>query len=127
MRLSDQPGVEWADEKQVISVAALMMRRVLTDYARNHQRQKRWGGLYRVDLADVNLTGGGMQIELLALDEALERFCSDYPDECKVIELRFFGGLSIKEVADVLGVSESTVSRDFSFARAWLLNELGIA
>ncbi len=68
-----------------------------------------------------------MQIELLALDEALERFCSDYPDECKVIELRFFGGLSIKEVADVLGVSESTVSRDFSFARAWLLNELGIA
>ena len=126
VRLSEQAKVEWANEKQVIGIAALMMRRVLTDYARSHRRQKRGGGFYRVDIDDADFGGQSRDIDIIALDEALDRLSAQYPQECKVVELRFFGGLSTREVSQIIGVSESTIKRDFGFARAWLLHELGI-
>ena len=124
LRIIEQDNVAWRSEEHFVGVAAMMMRRVLINHAKSHKRQKRGGGSYKIAIADAELaTQDG--IDMVDLDEALERFSLEHTDESRIVELRFFGGLSIAETARVLGVSESTVERDWKFARTWLLRELG--
>ncbi|HYO92361.1 MAG TPA: ECF-type sigma factor [Pyrinomonadaceae bacterium] len=123
MRLAAQENVCWHNRDQFIGVAAEMMRRVLIDHARGHKRGKRWGG-HRISMAEADCFAEGYADELLVLDEALRRLARKHPQKVRVVELRFFGGLSIEETARVLGVSDSTVERDWKFARALLAREL---
>lgn len=124
MRLSVQDGVGWRNREHFLGVAAAIMRRVLVDHARGHKRYKRWGGL-KLPLAEADGCGAGNLEDLLALDEALMRLARRHPQKSRVVELRFFGGLSIEETARIMEVSDSTVERDWKFARAWLAREMG--
>jgi RNA polymerase sigma factor (TIGR02999 family) len=125
LRLADQESVRWQNREHFIGVAAQMMRRILVDYARGHKREKRGGGEYKLSLGEADRLPRHVNLNLVTLDEALEKLSRDYPQECMVVELRFFGGLSIEETAKVLGVSDSTVERDWKFARALLQREIG--
>lgn len=126
VRLVDQASVEWRGRAHFFAIAARMMRRILVDHARRRQTERRGGG-------DVHVTwteGAGAEREerihdLLALHEALERLASLDERQASVVELRFFGGLDVKETAHALEVSPSTVKRDWAFAQAWLTSELG--
>jgi RNA polymerase sigma factor (TIGR02999 family) len=124
LRLIDWKTVEWQNRAQFFAMASQMMRHILVDYARAQHREKRGGGAVHVSLsqaAGVALETAG---DLLALDEALRTLESFAPRQGRVVELRFFGGLSLEEAAEVLGVSVGTVRRDWSLARAWLYREL---
>jgi RNA polymerase sigma factor (TIGR02999 family) len=123
MRLAAQRGVDWRNREHFVGVAAEMMRRVLVDHARGHRRAKRGGGL-RLPLTEADGFAEGEADELVALDEALRRLARRHPQKSRIVELRFFGGLSIEETARVLSVSDSTVERDWKFARAWLAREV---
>jgi RNA polymerase sigma-70 factor (ECF subfamily) len=123
MRLAAQEGVGWRNREHFLGVAAAMMRRVLVDHARGHKRDKRGGGL-KLALAETDGYVEGTPDDLLALDVALRRLERKHLQKSRVVELRFFGGLSIEETARILGVSESTVERDWKFARAWLAREI---
>jgi RNA polymerase sigma factor (TIGR02999 family) len=101
-----------------------MMRRVLVDHARGHNRDKRGSGVVDLPLASADRIAKTRDVDLVTLDEALKRFIIDYPEESEIVELRFFGGLSITETAKVLKVSDSTVERGWRFARAWLVREM---
>jgi RNA polymerase sigma factor (TIGR02999 family) len=124
-RLVDQKGVRWQNRAQFYGVAAQIMRRILLNHARDQNRLKRGGGALRVSLVDAELMSDAESAEMLALDDALKRLELIYPRKCRVVELRFFGGLSIEETAEVLKVSPPTVLRDWKMAKAWLLRELG--
>jgi RNA polymerase sigma factor (TIGR02999 family) len=124
VRLIDLRRIAWRDRTHFFALAARLMRRILVDYARARQYQKRGGGLQRVplDLAgDVSL---GRSDDLVALDDALSALARVDPRKAQVVELRHFGGLSVAEVAEVLAVSEQTVMRDWRLAKMWLLREL---
>ena len=129
LKLKDQGRAQWLDREQFFAIAARVMRRVLVDYARRHWAQRR-GGLRRRPVAIDEAEEAGLlatperAAELLALDEALERLAAMDPRLGLVVDCRFFGGLSEAETARVLGVSERTVSRDWSIARGWLYGEL---
>ena len=122
MRLAAQERVEWRNREHFLSVAATMMRRVLVDHARGHRRDKRWGG-QKLRLTEVDGCADE-EVDLVALDEALRRLARRHPQKSRIVELRFFGGLSVEETASILNVSDSTVARDWKFARAWLAREL---
>ena len=130
LRLADQSRAEWVDRQQFLAVAARTMRRVLVDYARRHWAQRRGGGAHRhpVALEDAEDAGAlavaSRADELLALDEALARLALVDARLCRVVECRFFAGLSEVETAEALGVSQRTVSRDWTTARGWLYREL---
>ena len=123
-RLVDQKSVRWQNRAQFYGVAAQIMRRILLNHARDQNRLKRGGGALRVSLVDAELMSDAESAEMLALDDALKRLELIYPRKCRVVELRFFGGLSIEETAEVLKVSPPTVLRDWKMAKAWLLREL---
>jgi RNA polymerase sigma factor (TIGR02999 family) len=123
MRLAAQEGVDWRNREHFVGVAAEMMRRVLVDHARGHKRDKRGGGM-RLPLTEADGFAEGEAEDVVALDEALKRLARWHPQKSRVVELRFFGGLSIEETARLLGVSDSTVERDWKFARAWLAREM---
>jgi RNA polymerase sigma factor (TIGR02999 family) len=124
LRLIGQDAVRWRNRDHFIAVAATMMRRVLVDHARGHNRDKRGGGAIKLSLADADHFTRSEEVDFVALDIVLEKLAKDYPQESQIVELRFFGGLSISETARVLKISESTVERDWRFARAWLLREM---
>jgi RNA polymerase sigma-70 factor, ECF subfamily len=124
LRLVGQEGVCWRNREHFIGVAAIMMRRVLVNHAKSHKRHKRGGGEYRLSLSDVNDFSKDDSLDLAALDEALQKLADRFPQESQIVELRYFGGLTIAETARVLNVSDTTVERDWRFARAWLLREL---
>jgi RNA polymerase sigma-70 factor (ECF subfamily) len=124
LRLADQDDVRWQNREHFIGVAARMMRRVLVDHARGHKRGKRGGGSFKVSLAEADRALKIGEVDLVALDEALKRLAVKHPQKSLIVDLRFFGGLSIEETARVVGVSDSTVERDWRFARAWLLREM---
>jgi RNA polymerase sigma factor (TIGR02999 family) len=127
VRLVDQRDVDWQNRAHFFGVAAQIMRRLLVDHARASQRRKRGGGQLKVPLeeaGDVAGAAGGNEVDLLALDDALERLAALSPQQGRVVELRYFGGLSIEETAEVLGVSTMTVKRGWAMARAWLHREL---
>jgi RNA polymerase sigma factor (TIGR02999 family) len=125
MRLVDQRRVQWQNRAQFFAIAARMTRRVLLNHARDRQAQKRGGDATRVTLAEGDAQSCPRQVDLLDLDRALARLGALDPGQEKVIELRYFGGLSIEETAEAMGCSPATVKRDWQSARAWLFAELG--
>ncbi|HEX8283787.1 MAG TPA: sigma-70 family RNA polymerase sigma factor [Pyrinomonadaceae bacterium] len=125
LKLVDQSRVRWQNRAHFYGVAAQLMRRVLLNHARDKKRHKRGGGGCKVSLSEVEAMSDERSVELLALDEALERLSSIDARKCRVVELRYFGGLSVKETAEVLKVSPVTVARDWEMAKAWLSRELG--
>jgi RNA polymerase sigma factor (TIGR02999 family) len=124
LRLVDQEGVDWRSRAHFFAVSAQVMRHILVDYARRKYSDKRGGAARRLTLDEVAPTSTQRAAELVALDEALEALAELHPRRCKVVELRYFGGLNNREAAEVLGVAEVTVERDWRFAKAWLYREL---
>lgn len=117
-------SVAWDDRVHFYAVAAQMMRRILVDAARARTRGKRGGHSPKIQLDQVPDLSGDRSRELVAVDDALAALMQLDPRKAKIIELRFFGGLSVKETADVLKVSEPTVLRDWRLARSWMMREL---
>jgi RNA polymerase sigma factor (TIGR02999 family) len=124
LRLVDTDRVEWKTRAHFMAVAARTMRRILVDHARRRNAAKRGGGK-KVTLVEGMAFNEQRPIDLVALDEALAKLAVIDGRQSSVVELRFFGGLAVEEIADVLDVSTATVKRDWRFARAWLLHELG--
>ena len=124
LTLVDQHRANWKDRAHFCTVAAALMRRVLVQHARNHNRQKRGGKWQKVYLDETRELGQENATDLLALDDTLQSFAAAYPRESKVVELKFFGGMETREIAEVLTVSEKTVLRDWNFAKLWLRREL---
>ena len=124
LRLVDVPTVEWHERAQFYAIAAQMMRRILVDAARARGAQKRGGNARKVNLEETALLSGVADRSTLALDEALTEFSKVAPRQAKVVELRYFGGLSEEEIVTALKISPRTVRRDWDLARAWLLREI---
>jgi RNA polymerase sigma factor (TIGR02999 family) len=132
LRIVDQQQVDWESRSQFYGIASQMMRRILVDHARRRSAAKRGDGAAHVDLdavlqaegEDTPLQVQQDEVDFAAIDEALSRLEALDPQQGKLVELRFFGGLSIKETADIIGVSPATVKREWAIARAWLQREL---
>jgi len=124
LRLVDAKSVRWTDRAHFLGISARLMRRVLVDHARSRGYEKRGGGVHRVTLTDAVLVSTGPTLDLVALDRALEGLALVDARKARVIELRFFGGLSVEETAEVLHVSTDTIKRDWRLAKLWLLREL---
>ena len=124
IRLIDWKNVEWQNRAHFFGMASRVMRQILVDYARKKNYAKRGGGAVQVSLADSLMPIIGKNEELIALDEALNDLEELDPRKCRVVELKFFGGMSIEETAEVLKTSPRTVKRDWSLARAWLHRRL---
>jgi RNA polymerase sigma-70 factor, ECF subfamily len=120
IRLIDQQNVHWQSRAQFFSIASRLMRRILVDYARSHNRAKRGGGALQVSLDEAAIVSQERAAELIALDDALSSLAAIDQRKTQVVELRFFGGMSVEETAEVLKVSAVTVMRDWSTAKAWL-------
>ena len=127
LKLVDQSGANWKDRAHFASVAASLMRRILVQHARDHNAQKRGGKLEKLYLDETRELSHERQPDLVALDDALQSFTATYSREGMVVELKFFGGLEAREIAEVLDVSEKTVLRDWNFAKLWLRRELSAA
>jgi RNA polymerase sigma factor (TIGR02999 family) len=123
LKLVDQRRVEWRNRAHFFAVSARLMRRVLVDHARARDAAKREGGRVQVTLTDVHAVSS-LDLDVLALDEALARLEVKDPRSARIVELRYFGGLTTKETAAVLDTSTSTVEREWSAAKAWLYREL---
>jgi RNA polymerase sigma factor (TIGR02999 family) len=123
-RLVDQKEVRWQSRAHFFGIAAQMMRRVLIDHAKSQGRAKRGGGRQKVDLDQAAGLSEEQASEVMALDDALEALARIDPRKSKIVELRYFGGLSVEETAEVLGVSPNTIMRDWAMAKAWLYNEI---
>src|SRR5262249_5842525 len=124
LRLIDQRRVDWRNRAQFLGLAASMMRRILVNQARDRAAQKRGGKAQPVSLSLVESPSGRPDVELIALEDALGRLAALDPRKGRVVELKFFGGLTIEEIAEVLHVSGATVERDWAFARAWLYDAI---
>jgi RNA polymerase sigma-70 factor (ECF subfamily) len=124
LRLADQREVRWKNREQFLGVAAQLMRRILVDYSRGHDAQKRGRNFERVFLEEAAGVSKGKAADVIALDEALTRLAKFDPQQAQLVELRFFGGLSLEEAAGVLGVSRTTVKRNWNLCKAWLAREL---
>jgi RNA polymerase sigma factor (TIGR02999 family) len=120
LRLAGQEGFEWKDRAHFYAVCAQVMRHVLIDHARAHARDKRGGGALHVSLDEAAVMSAEGAAELVALDEALRELEEVDPQKGRVVELRYFAGLSIEETAEVLGISPTTVRREWRRAKAWL-------
>jgi RNA polymerase sigma factor (TIGR02999 family) len=124
VRLVDQRNVQWQNRAHFFGIAAQMMRRILVDHARAKKRVKRGGSEVRVTLGDATVVAKDQDLDIVALDEALERLAQLDEQQSRVVELRFFSGLTVEETAEVMGISKATVKRDWSVAKAWLHREL---
>jgi len=120
LRLIDWKNVRWQNRAHFFAVSAQLMRRILVDFARANAYAKRGGGALHLDLDEVAVVSPDPGTDIVALDEALTSLAALSPRQSQVVELRFFGGLSLEETAEVLKVSVGTVRRDWSLARAWL-------
>lgn len=127
VRMIDQQRVRWENKAHFMAIAAGAIRRILVDHARRKRSKKRGGDAHHVDLDDVaTIAGDTGTPELVELDRVLELFARDHPEKARIVELRFFGGLTHVEIARVLSVSERTVERHWQFAKAWLFRELSV-
>lgn len=125
LRLVGPEDAPWDSRAHFFGAAAQAIRRILTDHARTRDRQKRGGGVKPVSLRDDDaVESPGADVDFVGLDEALTRLAAVDPQKARVVELRFYGGLPVESVAAALGVSASTVARDWAFARVWLHREL---
>ena len=118
--LVDQKNIQWQDRAHFFGIAARIMRQVLVDYARKRRYAKRGGDARRVSLDEAMIVSEERAADVLALDDALKSLAEIDPRQSQIVELRFFGGLSIEETAEVLAVSPGTVMRDWTLAKAWL-------
>jgi RNA polymerase sigma factor (TIGR02999 family) len=123
LRLVDQKHVQWANRSHFFGISAQIMRRILIDHARRYEYSKRGGGAQRISLDEAAVVAKERGRQLLMLDEALNGLAQIDPRRSRVVELRYFGGLSNEEIAGVLKISENTVTRDWNMARAWLYQE----
>ena len=123
LRLVDVDRVQWRDRAHFFAMAATMMRRILVDHARGHARDKRGGGVVMTSL-DENLAAPSRAVDVIALDEALERLGRIDERQARLVELRYFAGLTIEEAAEALGISAGTLKREWAIAKAWLYREL---
>ena len=124
LRLVDDTKIQWQDRAHFFRVAARAMRRILVSHARASQAAKRGGGIEKVPLEHAGELPVTRDLDLVRLDDALETLAQAYPRQCEVVEMRFFGGLEAREIADLLQVSEKTILRDWVFARLFLRREM---
>lgn len=124
IRLVDLRRIQWQDRAHFLSLSARLMRRILVDHARSRNYQKRGGGALNLTLDDIVVASPARGADLVALDDALEGLARVDPRKSQVVELRFFGGLSVEETAEALEVSPETVLRDWRLAKVWLLREV---
>ena len=125
LRLADLPDRQWQDRAHFVAVAARAMRRILVDHARARKAVKRGSGEIRVSLEDIDVPAGdGVDVDLVTLDEALDGLALLDERQARIVELRFFGGLTVDETAALIDVSTRTVKREWQMARAWLRREL---
>jgi RNA polymerase sigma-70 factor, ECF subfamily len=124
LRLVDIRQVKWQDRAHFLAVCAQLMRRILIDFARSRGYQKRGGAATQVNFDEAVLVSAQPDSNLVALDDALNRLAEVDERKCKVVELRFFGGLGVKETAEAMRISPETVMRDWKMAKVWLLREL---
>ena len=124
LKLIDQRNVHWKNRAHFFALSAQLMRRILVDHARNRQYAKRGGGAQKITFDEALVISSERGGDLVALDEALSKLTSIDPRKGKVVELRFFGGLSVEETAEALQISAVTVMREWSMAKAWLYNSL---
>jgi len=124
LKLVDVENVEWQNRAHFYGLCARLMRRILVDFARSRNYQKRGGQIPHIELEEAATVSAVVGSELLAVDEALKQLAAVDSRKCDVVELRFFGGLTVEETAAALGVSPETVMRDWKLAKAWLLREL---
>jgi RNA polymerase sigma factor (TIGR02999 family) len=124
LRLVGQPHGRLQGRKHFYGIAARLMRQVLVEHARRHAAEKRGRGRPAVTLGHAEEVAGSPELDILSVHEALDRLATFDPQQARIVELRFFGGLSIKESAEVLGVGHATVEREWGLARAWLRKEL---
>jgi len=120
LRLIDQQNVDWKNRAHFFGLAAEMMRRILMNHARRRAAGRHGGKLERISLSKVHLPSGMKDIELIALDDALKQLTSMDPRKSRIVELKFFSGLTTEEIAEVLQISVATVEREWATARAWL-------
>jgi RNA polymerase sigma factor (TIGR02999 family) len=120
LRLIDQRQVQWHDRTHFFAVAAQVMRRILVDHARRKKSDKRGGGVTPLTIGAALEVAAAENFDVVALDTALENLAQVYPQQAKIVELRFYGGLTIDETAEAMGISAATVSREWTMARAWL-------
>ena len=125
VRLVDASRVEWRDRAHFFAVSANLMRRILVDFARKRGYQKRGGGAVMIALDEDGIPSPQPGPDIVALDEALEALAAFDPRAATIVELRFFGGLTVEETAEVVGVSPRTIKREWAAAKAWLLGEMG--
>jgi RNA polymerase sigma factor (TIGR02999 family) len=124
VRMTQQVLPQWQNRAHFFAVAAQLMRQILVDYARSHRTSKRGGDVFKLALEDAEEQPKVLDVDIVALDEALKSLATMDAQQSRVVELKFFGGLSLEETAEVMGVSASTVKRDWTTARAWLFREL---
>jgi RNA polymerase sigma factor (TIGR02999 family) len=124
LRLIDQHSVDWQNRAHFFAIASEMMRRILVNYAENHNAKKRGDGKTLISLDDVNEIAADSEVDLIFLDNALKELAEFDATQAKIVELKFFGGLTNEETAEVMGTSESTVKREWRMARAWLTTKL---
>jgi RNA polymerase sigma factor (TIGR02999 family) len=125
LRLVNQQEVRWQSRAHFFGIAANLMRQILVDHARRRAADKRGGAdLQRLSLTQAERVAEGEGVDVLALNEALERLAAFDPQQARIVELKFFAGLTIEETAEVLGLSHATIERDWKLARAWLKREL---
>ena len=123
-RLIDQRDIDWHNRTRFLGLAAVMMRRVLINHARDRIAAKRGGGAQRVSLTSVDDASRGPAVEIVALHEALEKLAHIDPRKARIVELKFFGGLTTSEISEAIAVSTATVEREWMFSRAWLYNAI---
>ncbi len=126
LRLVDQKHTRWQNRSQFFGIAAQLMRRILVDHARSHHYAKRGGGAIEIPLDEAAVLSPERAADVLALDDALNHLSTIDPRKCQIVEMRYFGGYSVEETAALLGVSDVTVMRDWSLAKAWLRREINM-
>jgi RNA polymerase sigma-70 factor (ECF subfamily) len=125
LKLIDQRNDDWNDREHFFAIASQVMRRILVDHARSRQRQKRGGSKENLQLEEALLAGAEeANVDLIALDEAMAKLAKLDPQQERLVELRYFGGLSLEEAAKALGISRATAARDWQVAKAWLHREM---
>jgi RNA polymerase sigma-70 factor, ECF subfamily len=124
LKLTEQRVVDWQGRAHFFGIAAQVMRRILIDHARGHMRDKRGGGAIPVPLDEALVFSPEQSSELVMLDASLERLAKLDPRQSRIVELRFFGGLTVEQTAELLGISPKTVKRDWSMAKAWLHGDM---
>lgn len=127
LKIVNQKEVQWQNRAHFFAIASQTMRRILVDHARSQRRAKRGGKAVRVNLDDVEILAPGKSEAVILLDELLQRLAAQDPRASRIVEMKFFAGLTAKEIAEVLKISESTVNNDWDFARAWLQRQMSEA